>query len=219
MPVRAIIFDLDGLMVDSEPLAKQAWRMLLARFGHVLDENSINALFGLRLADSSRLIKERFALPLSAKQVATEKSKLLRNLLLDGNLCTMPGLFDLLRAVDARGLVRAVATSSGRDWALYALQIIGAEHGFAAIITSDRVQNSKPAPDIYLAAAEALSLPPSACLALEDSPHGVQAAKTAGMRCVAVPNEMTAKLDLSAADWLFPSLMAVTAELDRLVKN
>jgi HAD superfamily hydrolase (TIGR01509 family) len=219
MPVQAIIFDLDGLMVDSEPLAKQAWRIFLARFGHVLDENSINALFGLRLADSSRLIKERFDLSLSAKQVAAEKSKILRDLLLDGKLCTMPGLFDLLRAVDARGLARAVATSSGRDWALFALQTVGAEGGFAAIVTGDRVQNSKPAPDLYLTAAKALSVPPSACLALEDSPYGVQAAKTAGMRCVAVPNEMTAKLDLSAADWLFPSLMAVTAQLDRLVEN
>jgi HAD superfamily hydrolase (TIGR01509 family) len=217
MPIQAILFDLDGLMVDSEPLAKQAWRRLLARYGHSLDQATVDDLFGLRSADSARLVQERFSLPLSAEGVAAEKREILWSLLRDGALRAMPGLFDLLRAVDARGLVRAVATSSGRDWASFALRVIGAEHGFAAVITSDGVRNGKPAPDIYLAAARALSLQPEACLALEDSPPGVQAAKAAGMRCVAVPNEMTAGMDLSGADWIVPSLAAVAEQLDRLV--
>lgn len=217
MTIQAILFDLDGLMVDSEPLAKGAWRLLLARYGHSLDRATVDALFGLRSADSARLVRERFSLPLSAEQVAAEKREILRSLLRDGALRTMPGLFDLLRAVDERGLVRAVATSSGRDWASFALCAVGAEQGFAAVIAGDLVQKGKPAPDIYLAAARALSLPPEACLALEDSPPGVQAAKAAGMRCVAVPNEMTAGMDLSRADWILPSLAAVTEQLDRLV--
>jgi HAD superfamily hydrolase (TIGR01509 family) len=217
MSNQAILFDHEGLMVDSEPLAKQAWRMLLARFGHSLDQGTANDLFGLRSADSARLVQERFSLPLSAEQVTAEKREILRSLSLEGTLCAMPGLFDLLHAVDARGLMRAVATSSGRDWASFALHVIGAEHGFAAVITSDLVQNGKPAPDIYLAVAQALSMAPEACLALEDSPAGVQAAKAAGMRCVAVPNEMTAGMDLSAADWILPSLAAVAEQLDGLV--
>ena len=217
MPVQAIVFDLDGLMVDSEPIAKQAWRTLLARYGHVLDKDTVNDLFGLRLADSSRLVKERFELPLTIEQLAAEKSEIFLASL-DGNLRPMPGLFGLLRAVDSRGLLRAVATSSRGDCALAALRIIGVDDGFAALITADLVQNGKPAPDSYLAAADALSLPPSACLALEDSPYGVQAAKAAGMRCVAVPNEITAELDLGEADWLFPSLDAVAENLDRLVQ-
>jgi HAD superfamily hydrolase (TIGR01509 family) len=215
MPIQAVIFDLDGLMVDSEPIAKHAWRTLLAHYGYVLDRDTINALFGLRLEDSSRLIKERYDLPLTSKELAVEKNKIFMALL-NGNLRPMPGLFRLLRAVDSRGLIRAVATSSRRDVAEAALRSIGADGGFAALVTADLVQNGKPAPDSYLAAADALHLPPSACLALEDSPYGVQAAKAAGMRCVAVPNEITAELDLSGADWIFPSLEVVTDHLDRL---
>jgi len=217
MSIQAIIFDLDGLMVDSEPSAKQAWRAWLARYGHVLDQETINAMFGLRLVDSSWLVKERFELPLSVKQIAAEESQVFLSLL-DGNLRPMPGLDDLLHAVDARGLPRAVATSSSRRYAPIALRAVGAAGGFAAIVTGDDVQRGKPAPDIYLAAAAALDMPPAVCLALEDSPLGVQAAKAAGMRCVAVPNELTAGLDLSAADWILPSLTAVVEQLDSLLE-
>ena len=215
MSVQAIIFDLDGLMVDSESLAKQAWRKVLDRYGHELDNDTIDALFGLRLADSSRLVKLKFGLPLSAEQVAAEKNHLFMAMLA-GNLHPMPGLYELLKAVDERNLTRAVATSSNRDYASVALETIGVD-GFSAVITADLVQEGKPAPDIYLAAAKALALPPSACLALEDSPNGVRAAQAAGMRCVAVPNAMTAAMDLSAADWHFHSLRAVAGHLDVLI--
>ena len=215
MSVQAIIFDLDGLMVDSESLAKQAWRKVLDRYGHELDNDTIDALFGLRLADSSRLVKLKFGLPLSAEQVAAEKNHLFMAMLA-GNLHPMPGLYELLKAVDERNLTRAVATSSNRDYASVALETIGVD-GFSAVITADLVQEGKPAPDIYLAAAKALALPPSACLALEDSPNGVRAAQAAGMPCVAIPNAMTAAMDLSAADWHFHSLQAVAGHLDVLI--
>ena len=215
MSIQAIIFDLDGLMVDSESLAKQAWQRVLARYGHELDRDTIDALFGLRLADSSRLVKNKFELALSAEQVAAEKNDLFMAMLA-GNLHPMPGLYELLKAVDERNLARAVATSSKGDYASVALETIGVD-GFAAVITADLVQEGKPAPDTYLAAAKALDLPPSACLALEDSPNGVRAAQAAGMRCVAVPNAMTAAMDLSAADWLFHSLGAVADHLEMLI--
>lgn len=79
------------------------------------------------------------------------------------------------------------------------------------MITSDLVRNGKPAPDIYRAAAEALSLPPAECLALEDSPFGV------GMRCAAIPNSMTSRMDLGTADWIFHSLRVVAERLDYLI--
>jgi len=190
--------------------------MLLARYGHTLDQEIINAMLGLRLADSSLLVTERFGLPLPASQIAAEEKHIFMGLL-DGNLRPMPGLSDLLRAVDARGLPRAVATSSGRDYALIALRTVGVADGFAAIVTGDDVMHGKPAPDIYLAAAAELGRQAASCLALEDSPIGVSAAKAAGMRCVAVPNELTAELDLRMADRVFPSLMAVTDQLDNLL--
>jgi HAD superfamily hydrolase (TIGR01509 family) len=216
MAIQAIIFDLDGLMVDSEPLAKDAWRAFLAGYGHTLDKETINAMLGLRLMDSARLIKERFNLPLAVEQIAARRGELFLASLA-GNLQPMPGLVELLNAVDARGLRRAVATSSPGLYAPAMLREVGAANGFEAVITGDMVAQGKPAPDIYLAAAAALALPPVACLALEDSPKGVRAAKAAGIRCVAVPNALSAGLDLSEADEVLPSLGAVAERLDELV--
>ncbi len=216
MPIQAIIFDLDGLMADSEPLAKDAWRAFLATFGHPLNEETINAMLGLRMMDAARLVKERFDLPLSVEQIATQRSDLFLASLA-GNLQPMPGLGELLKAVDARGLRRAVATSSPSFYAPVALREIGAADGFEVIVTGDTVPLGKPAPDIYLAAAQALALSPDVCLALEDSPKGVRAAKAAGMRCIAIPNALTVDLDLSPADEILPSLSVVAERLDELV--
>jgi HAD superfamily hydrolase (TIGR01509 family) len=166
--------------------------------------------------DSARVVKERFGLPLTLEQIAKRRAELLLAAL-PGNLQPMPGLRDVLAAVDARGLRRAVATSSPKSYAPVALREVGVADGFEALITGDMVERGKPAPDIYLAAAAALSLPAAACLALEDSPNGLGAAKAAGMRCVAVPNELSAGLDLRAADAVLPSLMAVAERLDELI--
>jgi HAD superfamily hydrolase (TIGR01509 family) len=215
--IRAIVFDLDGLMVDSEPLAREAWRVLLERYDIELDEQTAGAILGLRLEDSSALIQQRFRLPLSLAQISAERRAIFDGLASEA-LQPMPGLAGLLSAVDRRGLARAVATSGHRKYVRRVLRTIGAADGFAAIITGEMVHSGKPAPDIYQTAARALGLPAEECLALEDAPHGVRAAKAAGMPCVAVPNCYTARLDLSAADRILPSLSAVTAELDALIR-
>ncbi len=216
MRIQAIIFDLDGLMVDSEPLARDAWRRFLASQGHTLTEDSFSAMLGLRLMDSAKYIKERYQLAQTIEEIAERRLELFLASL-PGNLQPMPGLEELLRAVDVRGLRRAVATSSPGIYAPVALREIGAAEGFETIITGDMVAHGKPAPDIYLAAAAALDLPPAACMALEDSPNGVKAAKAAGMRCVAVPDELSTDLDLDGADTIFPSLAVVAERLDELL--
>jgi HAD superfamily hydrolase (TIGR01509 family) len=209
---------MDGLMVDSEPLAQQAWLDFLAEHGHTMDQAAFDAILGLRLMDSARVVKERFDLPLTVEQVAARRSALFLAALV-GNLKPMPGLHRLLEAVDAHGLPRAVATSSPAAYAPVALREVGAAEGFAAVITGDTVARGKPAPDIYLVAAAALGLSPTVCLALEDSPNGVRAAKAAGMRCIAVPNALSAGLDLSAADAVLPCLADVAARLDEWLEQ
>ena len=94
------------------------------------------------------------------------------------------------------------------------LEEVGLTNRFATLVTGDEVVNGKPAPDIFLAAARALSVDPSQCLVLEDAPNGVLAAKAAGMRAVAIPNVHTRALDFSAADWVLPSLSAVCEKLN-----
>lgn len=205
-------------MVDSEPIAREAWNAVLRRFGVELDDHTASEILGLRLEDSSALILRRFGLPLSVEEIGSERRAIFDRLA-PARLCPMPGLAELLAAVDQRGIARAVATSGYRGYVEAALQTIRAADGFGAIVTGEMISNGKPAPDIYLAAARALSLPAASCLALEDAPHGIRAAKQAGMVCVAVPNRLTANLDLSAADRILPSLMAVTRDLDWLVQS
>jgi HAD superfamily hydrolase (TIGR01509 family) len=213
--IKAVVFDLDGLLVDSEPLAKQSWSAVLVKYGRAMDAATAEATFGLRLDDSARLIQERFGIPAPAQQLAEERHQMVLSMLEE--LRPMPGLLDMLRAVDDRGLRRAVATSSGSRYAPAALHAVGAADGFAAIITGDMVNQGKPAPDVYLAAANAMQLAPDECLAVEDSPNGVQSACEAGMICVAIPNHLTVRLDLSAAHWRFTSLEVLAANLDSVL--
>jgi HAD superfamily hydrolase (TIGR01509 family) len=129
----------------------------------------------------------------------------------------MPGLFELIDALDARRIKRAVASSGVRSYVEAVLRSIGAAGRFEVVVTADDVANGKPAPDAFLRAAERLDAKPQACLVLEDAPNGIAAARAAGMRCAAVPNDFTRKLDLSAADYSMPSLHAVREALDTLL--
>jgi beta-phosphoglucomutase-like phosphatase (HAD superfamily) len=112
---------------------------------------------------------------------------------------------------------RAVASSGVRPYVEAVLGAIGLAGRFEVVVTGDDVAKGKPAPGVFLRAAERLNVRPPACLALEDAPNGIAAAKAAGMRCVAVPNAFTRTLDLSAADRILPSLNAVRDALDTLL--
>lgn len=214
--IKAILFDLDGLMVDSEPHALATWKEVLARRGKALDQDTMDAMLGLRQIDTSRMLVKRFGLDDDPSALGNEKSDLQIERL-DGNIVALPGLYELIEAADARGLLRAVASSGNRRYLDAVLKSIRLENSFRIIVSGDDVTNGKPAPDSFLHAAQLLKVLPSACLVLEDAPNGVAAAKAAGMLCVAVPNDFTRALDLSAADYRLPSLLHVCDALDLLL--
>jgi HAD superfamily hydrolase (TIGR01509 family) len=129
-------------------------------------------------------------------------------------LVTLPpcaGVEDLLAAAAGAGVPCAVASSSSAEWVVPHLGRLGLRDRFAAVVTSDDVggdpRRTKPAPDLFLAAAAAVGQPPARCVVLEDSPNGVRAGKAAGMAVVAVPGPMTAGLDFGGADLVVPSLV------------
>jgi len=215
-PVRAVLFDLDGLMADSEPLAEWAWNQVLARYGYRLDNGTLQEILGLRVVDSARLICQRFSLPLSPQEAAAERDRLFLDAV-PVRLRARPGLYALLDALAARGLPLGVATSGHRRYVTLALQTMGVEGCFQVVAAGDEVARGKPAPDVYLLAAGRLGVSPACCLVLEDAPLGVAAACAAGMVCVAVPNRRTALLDFSHACWVFSSLEEVRGALDDLL--
>lgn len=130
----------------------------------------------------------------------------------------LPGVVEHLEAAKSIGLKLGVASSSTRDWVRGHLARLGILERFDCLRCRDDVANAKPDPDLYIAVLECLGVLASEAIAVEDSPNGVMAAKRAGLRCVAIPNSITARLDLGQADVLLGSLADVTlAELLRRV--
>lgn len=210
--IEAILFDLDGLMVDSEPHSLASWRAILARRGVQFDQANINSLLGQRLAETARLAIRLFDLNDDPAALAQEKTDY-QIAHLDGTVRPMPGLIALLDLIDQRGLQKSIASSGTRAYVRAVLAATHLSDRFSTIITGDDVINGKPAPDVFLAAAAALQVAPENCLVLEDAPAGVQAAKAANMTCFAVPNNFTRSLDLSLADRIIQSLLDVCAIL------
>lgn len=212
----AIIFDMDGLMVDTEPLARRAWEVVLATYGATLADEIYGRMIGRRTAEAAQTLLDNVALPLTAVELAARKSEIFEALRAEG-VPMMPGLVELQTAVLQRGLPWAVATSSPRRHAQATLVQLGMAAACHAIAAGDEVENGKPAPDIYLLAAQRLGIPPKQCVALEDSVPGCRAALAAGMQVVAVPNGQTETADFSFAHHVFASLHEVAQNLDLLL--
>jgi pseudouridine-5'-monophosphatase len=213
--IRAVVFDLDGLLIDSEPVQIAAWERFLAHYGRQLNPALLERMFGLRIWDSARLLVAELDLPITVDEVVRERDALFFDLL-PGRLREMPAAAATVRSLAGRGYPLALATSGHRRYVDVALRELDLEGAFDAEVTGDMVEHGKPAPDIYLAAADKLEVDPVHCLALEDAPLGIASAKAAGMLCLAIPNEMTSALaGLDRADGVLSNLAGVIPWLER----
>lgn len=212
--MRAVIFDLDGVLVDSEALQLAAWEQYVARFAQRLPRELLPRLFGRRLADAARIIVAELALPVSPERAAQERDELFLASL-PGNVRSMPGAHDLIAALRARGIPLGLATSGHQRYVHLVLAELGLDDAFSVLVTGDDVARGKPAPDCYVLAAARLGAQPGSCVAIEDAPLGVAAARAAGLRCLAVPNDHTRHIDgFAAADAILPGLDAVLPWLE-----
>jgi HAD superfamily hydrolase (TIGR01509 family) len=212
----AVVFDLDGLMVDSEPLAEWAWNQVLARYSKKMDPQTFREILGLRIAESARIVCERLELPVSPEEALAERDQAFLEAV-PTRLQTRPGLHALMDEVDHRGLVLGLATSGHRRYVDLALRTIGLKDRFRAIVTGDSVERGKPAPDIFELAAQRMGVKPAGCLALEDSVLGAQSAVAAGMTCAVVPSEWSTGSEFPDGCRLFPSLNDVREALGDLL--
>ncbi|MCX7860059.1 MAG: HAD family hydrolase [Chloroflexus sp.] len=214
MPIRALIFDFDGLMVDTETPALQSWQEIYAEYGVTLSVHDWAATLGANAGFDAHthlvaLLRERD--PLLAERVIAEREAILarrqaRKDALSAHQSLLPGVADLLAEARAADLPCAVASSSSRRWVEGWLQRLGVRHAFTTVVTADDVTATKPAPDLFLAAAARLGLPPAECLVLEDSPNGIRAARAAGCPVVAIPGAISGQVPLPPADLTLPSL-------------
>ena len=182
----AVVFDMDGLMLDSERAINIAMAQAAREQGHDLPDSLWLGMVG-RGDDVCRGIL-RDTLGVAAAVALRERSETIYDAMADAGIDHRPGIVALLDWLVARGIPRAVATSTRRPLALRKLAAAGLLEYFDAVCTSSDVAHPKPAPDVYLLAASTLAIDPARCLVLEDSPTGVRAALAAGMTPVQVPD-------------------------------
>jgi HAD superfamily hydrolase (TIGR01509 family) len=209
---------MDGLMVDTEPLARRAWESVVAPYGKSISDDLYGRMIGRRTEESTRIVRDELSLPVSAAELAARKTAEFLSSL-DGGVPAMPGLWPLLDRIEAMDMPWAVATSSQRPVAEIVLGKLGVFGRFRTLACGDEVENGKPAPDIFLLAAERLQVAPENCLALEDSGPGCQAAAAAGMRVAVVNGNPDHEAFTSCAYRRYRSLVELPADLEALLNS
>lgn len=214
---RAIVFDMDGLLADTEPLSFRAWTTLIARDYGVIataeDEHWSAAIVGKTGVVVWELIRDRFNLPIDLPREFPALESNIReiyNAILDQGIEPMPGAIALVHACRDAGLTLGLASSSSLPTIRKVLNGLGIIDCFAALTSGKEVPRSKPDPAIYLLACSRLGVRPDEAIALEDSGPGVAAARAAGLRCLAVPSEVTIQHDFSRASAIRGSLVGLT---------
>ncbi len=213
---QALIFDMDGVLVDSEPLFLKAINNLLVKESAepVTDEENQSILIGTTVEETWRRLKQARGL-LEPLQSYIEKYELEVLEVLKAELTPRPGVRQLIDACFRRNLPKAVASSSLRSWVNLKLETLGFQDSFEVVLGGDDVTKGKPEPDIYLLAAERLNIPPARCIAIEDSPVGIAAAVSAGIYTVAVLTDSTRGMDLSQAQQVLETLESFDLNLLR----
>ena len=206
--IAALIFDFDGLLVDTETPAFESWHPIYAEFGQTLSlelwKDSLGTSHGfdplVYLIEVTGLQLDRDML-WARRQASKEQLAALQPLL--------PGAQAILDQARALALPCALASSSHRQWIDRWLNLHNILDYFSCVRTADDVVRTKPSPELFLSAAACLGAQPSTCLVFEDSPNGILAAQAAGMCCVAVPGAITRQLELPPADLVLESLDAL----------
>jgi len=218
--IKALIFDFDGLILDTETPEYRAWVEVYEGFGLTLPRDQWMSMIGRgthEIVWTPYLGLEELLGPIDQEAVRTQKRARFAELM--STEVVRPGVVELMGEADALGVALAVASSSGHSWVDDYLQRLDIFDRFDAILCRGDVERTKPAPDLYLAAVAALGVNVDEVVALEDSPNGIAAAKAAGLYCIAVPNEITKLLDLSAADRIVESLAEVRLRSISLFQN
>jgi HAD superfamily hydrolase (TIGR01509 family) len=208
----AVVFDLDGVIVDTERVVLQVWADEFVRYGCSFTTDEWSAVVGSGHGfDPVAAIRERCTVPVPSPAALRQETDLRLELLLTG-LKPLPGVREWLDEAESLNIVVGVASSSPRDWVESRLTQAGLDGRFRIVSCRDEGLRAKPAPDIYLDACRRLNVEPNRALAIEDSTNGVVAAKEAGLWCLAVPNVVTEGYDLSGADLIVESLVAVSID-------
>jgi HAD superfamily hydrolase (TIGR01509 family) len=218
--IKALVFDFDGLILDTELSALQSWQEVYQSYKCELplEKWALCIGSGFEAFDPYIYLEALLGRAVLREEIASQILK--RSVEMIETQVALPGIEDAIKAAKRLGLKIAVASSSPRSWVVGHLMRLGLHEKFDAMKFGDEVVQKKPHPEIYLAALELLGVGADEAIALEDSPNGVRAAQRAGIFCVAIPNLVTGQLPLDHADLRLKSLADLPLEqLIALVEN
>jgi HAD superfamily hydrolase (TIGR01509 family) len=211
-PFWAVIFDMDGVIADSEPTYFEAINVLLAPTGHRMSEAQYEEIIGTSTEHTWRTITETFGLEGTMEDHIRRYNQVLLELLRQPR-AALPGVRELLAELRRLRVPAALATSSWKSWAEALLQATGLGSAFDAVVWREMVEHPKPAPDLFLRAAELVGVEPARCVVVEDTGPGLEAAKAAGMLAVQVRSASTALPPQPIADLVLDSMAQFPREL------
>lgn len=219
--MEAVIFDFDGLIVDTESPEVEVWRNIFKQYGAELPDSWWNHAIGRgqdqQNAHPADLLIEQTGLKLNRDDLIKEGHQ--KRIDIISQLPLLPGVLDRLNEAEMLGLKLGIASSSRHQWVDSLLDKHHLKSRFESIVCADDVSETKPAPELYLTVCKKLNVSPRNSIALEDSPPGIRSAKAAGLIAIAIPNPFTSRLDLSEADAKYFSLENFTIQdLSRFFK-
>lgn len=176
----AVIFDMDGLVLDSEPTYAFAWKQAAETFGIQLDNDFLHGLFGLHADDVEAALAQRIGAGFDRDRYHAAAARFWRGHVADHGIALMPGVENVLALLDRQRIPYALATNSDGPYAAQCLRLAGMEGRFTRLVTRDQVAQGKPEPDLFLEAARRMGVAAAQCLVLEDSATGLLAARRAG---------------------------------------
>lgn len=216
----AVIFDMDGLMLDTERMARKAWKRALSEEGFSIDDAEYLRLIGRTVQDAEMILKEVFGNGLPFQQIFDQRQAYYDLDIEQNGIPVKPGLLELFDYLEAKQITKAVASSTPCWFAVRKLAHVGIEKRFCTIVCGDMVERGKPAPDLFLETARRINMPPEQCVVLEDSEAGIQAAYSAGMVPIMVPDLKPPSADTAAAAYrILPTLYDVIPLLEEMLRN
>ncbi|MBQ0052722.1 MAG: HAD family phosphatase [Treponema sp.] len=199
--IKAVLFDMDGVLLDTESVCKITWQRAAQEYGIKNIEEIFIKCVGCNRHDTELILKDCFPQNVNPTEFRNRTSELFYVVEAEQGLALKPFVVECLTKLKNEGYRIALASSTRAENVHRQLKAAGIFDFFETLTTGDMVEHSKPAPDIYLKAAASLNLPPENCVAIEDSPNGVRAAVAAGIKCIMVPDLIQPDEEMKAKSW------------------
>lgn len=212
--MRAIIFDMDGLMIDSERLYQQAQEELAERFKKKVKAEMNWKMMGRKPIESMKIFVKEHDIPIEAEKILKMRNDIMIEKL-KNDLVPMPGLHHIVNTFYDK-LKLAVSTGAQKEFLDLVMDKLGIREKFAVLQDSDEIEKGKPHPEIYLKTCEKLGLEPGQCIVLEDSSNGAMSAKRAGCYVIAIPSEYTKDQDFSFVNFIADDLFAAEKHINSI---